>query len=273
MRGNTPVKTLPLLFVAAAATCIAMAQNAPAQPKFEVASVRRANQCGGHNSLDPGSVTFRGTPLKAILTEAFRVKMDQIEGPYWLITDCYDISAKIPADTSKDQLPAMLQALLAERFQLAAHKEGRQVPGYALVVDKGGPKFKPDDPNTSFMGKDARPGLTFYGGYGRGALKGVMTMAVLASNFSTQGYGPVQDLTGLTGRYDIDLTWTPERAFEPGAAYAPAAAATPPVAEIPAPEPNLFAAVRQSLGLKMERRNVQVQFVVIDRIERIPTGN
>jgi uncharacterized protein (TIGR03435 family) len=140
-------------------------------------------------------------------------------------------------------------------------------------VDKGGPKFKEDDPKTNFMGKDARPGLTLYGAFGHGALKGVMTMATLASNLSTKGYGPVQDATGLTGKYDIDLTWTPDKGFEPRPVDITGSAATPAGADIPAPEANLFTALRESLGLKLERRNVQVQFVVIDHIERIPTEN
>jgi uncharacterized protein (TIGR03435 family) len=165
----------------------------------------------------------------------------------------------------------MLQALLTERFKLVAHKEDRPSSGYALVVDKGGPKFKEDDPKTNFMGSHA--GQMFYGAPGHGALKGVMTMATLASNLSTQGYGPVQDLTGLTGKYDIDLTWTPDKAFEPRAVDATASAATSPGADIPAPEASLFTALRESLGLKLERRNVQTQFVVIDHIERIPTEN
>ena len=261
--------SLLVLLAAFAAT----GQNTSLQPKFEVASVKRADQCGGRNSIDPGSVALRGVPLKGVLMEAFKVKMEQIEGPSWLETDCFDISAKIPAGASRDQLPAMLQALLAERFKLAAHNEDRLRSGYALVVDKGGPKFKEDDPKTTFMGKDARPGLTFYGAFGHGALKGVMTMPTLAANLSRQGYGHVQDATGLTGKYDIDLTWAPDKAFEPRVVDATASAATPPGADIPAPEPNLFTALRESLGLKLERRNVQVQFVVIDHIERVPTEN
>ena len=204
--------------------------------------------------------------------EAFEVKTEQIEGPSWLETACFDISAKIPEGARGAQIPAMLQALLAERFQLAAHKVERLRSGYALVVDKGGPKIKEDDAVTNFMGKDARPGLTFYGAHGHGALKGVMTMASLASNLSRQVYGPVQDATGLAGKYDIDLTWTPDPAF---AAGDPAASsATPPGSGVPAPEgPSVFTAVRDQLGLRLEQRSVQVQFVVIDHIERIPTGN
>jgi uncharacterized protein (TIGR03435 family) len=204
--------------------------------------------------------------------EAFKVKVDQIEGPSWLETDCFEISAKIPEGVPSDHLPAMLQALLTERFKLAAHKEDRSRSGYALVVDKGGPKFKEDDPNTNFMGA-GHAGQMLFGSSGHGRLKGAMTMASLAANLSRQGYGPVQDATALTGKYDIDLTWSPDKAFEPTAVDATASAATAPGADVPAPEPNLFSALRESLGLKLERRNVQVQFVVIDRIERVPTEN
>ena len=167
----------------------------------------------------------------------------------------------------------MLQALLVERLKLAAHKEERPRSGYALVVDKGGPKFKEDDPKTSFMGK-APQGSTRFGFAGHGLIKGAMTMAALAGNLSRRGYGPVQDLTGLTGKYDIDLSWTTDPAFEPRGSDATGSAATPPSAGVPAePEANLFAALRESLGLKLERRNVSVETVVIDHIERVPTEN
>ena len=154
--------------------------------------------------IDPGSVTLKGLPLKLVLREAFKVPMDRIEGPSWLDTDCFEIAAKIPEGATSDQLPAMYQALLAERFKLAAHIQDRPSPGYALVVDKGGPKFKEDDPNKNFVGA-GRSGMVMFGAFGHGAVKGVRTMAALAANLSTEGYGPVQDLTGLTGKYDIDL--------------------------------------------------------------------
>ena len=127
------------------------AQNAPDQPKFEVASVRRAERCfSGNSSIDPGSVTLKGVPLKAVLMEAFKVKMDDIEGPSWLESDCFEISAKMPEGATRDQLPAMLQALLVERFKLAARKENRPRPGFALMVDKDGPKIKESSSNRAY---------------------------------------------------------------------------------------------------------------------------
>jgi len=262
------VKTFLLVLIALTATRIGNAQSAPIQPVFEVASVKRTDQCEFKTSIDPASVVLKGIPLKPVLMEAFKVKMEQIEGPSWLESDCYEIVAKMPEGATRDQVPAMLQALLAERFKLAAHTEDRLRPGYALVVDKGGLKVKEDDPQANFMGA-GRAGQVMIGRRGRGALKGVMTMAALAASLSRQGYGPVQDATGITGKYDIDLRWAPE----PGPPDVTALAAAPPGADVPAPEPNLFAALRESLGLRMERRNMAVEFVVIDHIERIPTGN
>ena len=118
------------------------ALQAADQPKFETASVKRAERCEYNTSIDPGSVTLKGVPLKPVLVEAFKVRTDQIEGPSWLDADCFEIMAKMPEGATRDQLPAMLQSLLAERFKLAAHTEDRQTRGYALVVDKGGPKVK-----------------------------------------------------------------------------------------------------------------------------------
>lgn len=266
------MKTILVVLMAVTPTSIGKAQNAPVQPKFEVASVKRTDQCQLNTSIDPGSVTLNGVPLKVVLTEAFEVKRDQIEGPSWLDTDCFAISAKIPVGVSRDQLPTMLQALLRERFNLATHNEDRPKTGYALVVDKNGPKCKQEDPNTNFMGR-LSAGSAAFGFAGHEHVKRVMTMTSLAEYLSGRGYGPVQDATGLAGKYDIELSWTPDPALGPKAVDSNASAATPPGADIPAPEPNLFTAIRESLGLKLERRSVQIRFVVIDHIERIPIEN
>ncbi len=249
------------------ALAMAYGQNPSVPPKFEVASVKRAEQCGGAGSMGPGSVILPGVFLKAVLMEAFQVKMERIEGPGWLESDCFAISAKMPEGATRDQVPAMLQTLLAERFKLAAHKDDRTRSGNALVVDQGGPKFQEDDAGANFMGKNK--GMMFYSAARAsfGALKGVMTMATLASNLSTKGYGPVEDQTGLTGKYDIDLRWTssPDR-LPPGPDPVP----PPPPGW---PDRDLPTALRESLGLKLERRNVQVQYLVVDHIERVPSEN
>ncbi len=266
------MKTIVVLLIAIAAAFLANAQNTPIEPKFEVASVKRAERCQFNSSLDIGILALRGVPLSVVLMQAFNVKMDQIEGPSWLETDCFEISAKIPDGATRDQLPAMLQALLADRFKLVARRENRLRSSYVLVVDKNGPKFKEDDSKTNFMGKLPQ-GSMMFGFAGHGRLKGVMTMATLARLLSSRGYGPVEDVTGLTGKYGIDLSWAPDPAFEPRPVDGSTSAAASGAGSPAAPEANLFTALRESLGLKLERRNVPVGIVVIEHIERVPTEN
>src|ERR1039458_9242672 len=79
------------------------AQNATNKPKYERASVDRSACFTAANSIDPGSVTLKGLPLKAVLREAFKVPMDQIEGPSWLDTDCFEIAAKIPEGATRSE--------------------------------------------------------------------------------------------------------------------------------------------------------------------------
>jgi len=168
----------------------------------------------------------------------------------------------------------MLRALLVERFKLGAHMEDRPRQVYALVVDKNGPKFKQTDPaSASFMG--AHNGQTlFRAAPSTSGVKGSMTMVSLANYLSGRGYGPVQDFTGLKGKYDIDLSWKPDPTFEQLGGYAAAYAAEHPGAELPpGPAADFFTAIRESLGLRLEPRKEPVEMLVIDHIERVPTGN
>jgi uncharacterized protein (TIGR03435 family) len=241
------------------------------QQRFEVASVKRADQCEFRTSLDPGLVTLRGVPLKPVLAQAYKVKADHITGPSWLETDCYEIVAKMPKDATLERLPDLLQALLSDRFKIAARTEDRAHQGYALVVDKGGLKLKEHDPKGNFMG--TKRGLTLFGAPGHGRLQGAMTMASLANYLSSRGYGAVQDSTGLAGQYDVDLTWVPDQDFEPRAADSPGPASTPPSAGSDPSGASLFSALRESLGLRLERREISEKYLVIDKIERLPTEN
>lgn len=106
-----------------------------------------------------------------------------------------------------------------------------------------------------------------------------MSTSGLAQSLSGRLNCPVQDLTGLKGTYDIDLSWVPDRSIEPMGPYADAYAARHPdsadsEANLPgAPTADLFTAIRESLGLRLEARKAPVEVVVIDHIERIPTGN
>ena len=257
--------------MALSAICAITSLTAADQPKFEVASVKRTDRCIMKNSLGPGTVTFMGDPLKIVLMEAFKVKLYQIVGPSWLEQDCFEIVAKMPEGSTSDRIPAMLQALLGERFKLAAHKEDRPSPVYALVVGKSGPKLK--EANLNFRAHQPRPGeVTFRAG----GFKGAMTMTLLARFLANHLGRPVEDLTGLTGTYDIDLSWAPDPTIDRSMAFsgaAPAASADAEVALPAALTDNLFTAIRDSLGLKLEPRSAPVEMLVIDHVDRVPTEN
>jgi uncharacterized protein (TIGR03435 family) len=216
--------------------------------QFDAASVKRADRCFMQNKIDPGILTLNGFPLTVALAEAYGVKMDQIAGPSWLEADCFSINARLPEGAARDQVPAMLQALLKERFKLAAHKESHPAPGYALVVDKSGPKMKPSDPDSPEIGKVA------FGMGSSGMMKGSTRISVLVRTLSRSLHAPVEDLTGLEGPYDIDLSWTPDGVEDRQG-------------------PDIFTAVRESLGLRLEPRKEQVITLVIDHIERVPVEN
>ena len=248
------------------------ALTAADQPKFEVAPVKRTDRGSIKN---PGTVTLQGDPLKIVLMEAFQVKRYQIVGPSWLDEDCFEIVAKMPEGATSDQIPAMLQALLTERFKLAAHKEDRPRPVYALVVGKSGPKFKEAD--MSFRRMGPRPGqVTFRAATDTRGFKGSMTMASLAGFLTNSLDRPVQDFTGLKGTYDIDVSWGPDPDIDQPSPFSdgirPASAEAG--ASVPgAPTATIFTAIQDSLGLRLEPRNEQVVMLVIDHVERIPIEN
>jgi hypothetical protein len=126
----------------------AIAQNVPARA-FEASSVKPAapdakgsGTRGGPGTADPGQATFTGVTLSTVVMTAWDVKPYQIQGPNWLDTEKYDIVAKVPAGTSKEQFRLMLQNLLTERFRMALHHESKQFQGFELTIGKNGSKLK-----------------------------------------------------------------------------------------------------------------------------------
>jgi len=220
---------------------------------FEVASVKPAaplvpngrgmimfrGPSGGPGTKDPGRINYPYMSLKSLLMTAYDVKNYQIDGPSWLDTERFDVNATLPPDTTKEQFRIMLQNLLAERFNLKVHHDTKELPMYALVVGKNGPKMKesvetpppaegadapappPPLPSQPKIGPDGFPILPMLGG-GRAGLFQIMmpgrarmmavkqTMQDLAQRLSQQLNRPVTDATGLTAKYDFTLTYAPE---------------------------------------------------------------
>lgn len=122
-------------------------------PAFEVASVRQSppNPPGTPNppisEIGNGRVKFH-LQMQGLICEAYGVRANQVVGPAWLTTARFDIEAKLPAGATVDQVPAMLQTLLADRFKMTVHRESREESVLALVVAKDGLKLKPRDAAT-----------------------------------------------------------------------------------------------------------------------------
>ncbi len=250
---------------AALLTLLAAPQAGQGQPRFEVVSVRRAERCALEHSIDGSLVNLNGFPLTVVIMEAFKVKMDHIVGPSWLEQDCFSISAKIPEGAGKDQLPAMLEALLVERFKLVAHKENRVAPGYALVVDKGGSKMKQTAPDSPGLGQVR---------FGASSLAGSMGMGVLARYLSNRLGAPVEDQTGLKGTFEVAISWVPDAALEkPDPYFSSTGGGSPPAGASVTGESGIFTALRESLGLRLASRKEPVATIVIDHIERVPSEN
>src|ERR1035438_637147 len=209
----------------------------------------RVRMSGGPGTPDPGQLTYTNVSLKNVLTSAYDVKEYQINGPNWLDRERFDIVAKIPQGATKEQFQQMLQNLLVERFKLALHHETKELPMYALVVGKGGPKLKEsvDDDATAASGaappplppppgSDGGPVRMKIGADGMPQLppgmgkNGMMMMmmngnggprmhlvgngqpvSALLDMLANQLGRPVVDETGLKAKYDITLDFAPDR--------------------------------------------------------------
>jgi uncharacterized protein (TIGR03435 family) len=287
---------------AALSTVAALGQTpaAPAPPpQFEVASIRPSppgaiGQVTLGLRIDGAQVSMRQFALKDELAVAFNLKQYQISGPDWLATEKFDIVAKLPDGAPRDQVRAMLQALMIDRFQMKTHHETRDFPVYALVVAKSGLKMKelPEDPADAAGGERPAVNVSVSGGaggvvanYGNGSfftlgddrIEGKkMRLTNVADMLARFEEKPVVDMTELKGKYDFTLNFAHEdyRAMMIRAAISSGMALPPEAIQAMerASGDSLFSAL-QALGLKLESRKAPLDVLVIDRMEKNPTEN
>lgn len=294
------------------ASCAAFAQTAPAPLSFEVASLKPTaspgtqervmrRMAGGPGSSDPGTFTYTNVTLKLLATMAYNLKDYQVEGPEWIDSIGYDLIAKMPPDTTKEQAAQMMQTLLAERFKMEFHRETKPMPVYALVVGKGGPKMReveapaaiPDAPPDGRASLQARttngPGIRMMMSPNGIRLAGQMTMAQLANALTRQLARPVLDQTELTATFDVDITWMPDEMDRGGGRMPPGGAMLGGGPGGPGggpggsggdsphtgPEPalTLAQALQEKLGLKLDARKSSAEILIIDRAEKVPVEN
>jgi uncharacterized protein (TIGR03435 family) len=221
---------------------------AQAAASFEVASLKRASAGNGNSGLfamstDPALVRYSNITLANLIAVAYRTDERLIGGgPAWIGSELYDVAAKLPPETSKDRIPAMLQTLLVERFKLAVHRESKEQRVYFLVAGKDGPKLRPGREGGSQ--NQMLPGRI---------MGGSMPMSVLAAILARFVGDQVLDKTGLAETFEIDLKWKPE-GTQPN-------------------DSELFAALQEQLGLKLEPGKAPVEKLIVDHVERIPAEN
>jgi uncharacterized protein (TIGR03435 family) len=264
-----------LLLLAVATTVIAPLAHTQDPPKqFEVASIKPAdpNGRGMRVQMAPGGrLNANGVTVKFLIQQAYGIKDFQITGgPNWIGSDRYDISTKAEGEgqITPEQLRQMMQSLLADRFQLTFHRETKEMPVYALVVGKNGPKMHQTE-RAPDGDREGRGGAQIRVSRGQITAQG-MSMAMLSNQLSNRLGRNVLDKTGLTGNYDFTLEFTPEGMQGMGMGPREGGADAPP--PVDSPGPSIFTAVQEQLGLKLESQKGPVEILILDRIEK-PSEN
>jgi uncharacterized protein (TIGR03435 family) len=240
-----------------------------AEPGVEVATIKPNNTDGSTMQV----LTFRGrnlitvnSSLADLMMFAYSVQMKQIIGaPEWIEKDRYDINATpdVEGTPTADQVRIMIRKLLADRFQLKFHHDKRELSAFVLTVGKDGPKLKPSQPNGNLHGIGVQPAKT-------GAMMFANNSPIPAFTSFLQSLvldRPVVDQTGLTGRYDLTVTFTPDDSLFNGHSLG-----FPKPADDVEPAPGLFDAIQQQLGLKLIAEKTQVDVLAIDHVEK-PSAN
>lgn len=267
-------------------------QTAP-RAKFEAASLHPVTSfaqgfparriAGGPGTSSPGLITYEEVSLKDLLFTAYRVQFFQFITPSWTDTAFFTVRARVPERASREDVPLMLQELLAERFALRLHRETVDKPGYALTVARGAPRlnvsqeiaaastrrrFEVDRQGFAILPPGSTNLIALPGKDGITRLTAVRVgMEMLSGWLARQLQQPVANRTALSGAYDFHLAFASPDAPAP-ANLDPAAV---PLASEPAP--TLPRALERQLGLKTEAQRVPVEILIVDHLEKAPIEN
>lgn len=297
-----------------------LGQTPAAALAFDVASVKpsepitpamvQSGKIHAGMKIDGSRVDIGNFSLLQLITKAYDVKSYQVQGPSWMTPTAqrFDIAANLPSGAPKDQVPQMLQALLAERFKLVVHRDNKEQKVFALVVAKGGIKMKEtEQPPPSGDGAAPNPAVTGSSSVTINQSKGggaevsdgagmrqkmvpsadgktirfeitKASMPLLAEGLTPLVDRPIVDMTELKGNYDLafevsrqELLTAARAAGANVPASAPDASASPADAASD-PAGSIFTAL-QTLGLRLEPRKAALVMIVVDKVEKMPTDN
>jgi uncharacterized protein (TIGR03435 family) len=271
-------------------------------PSFEVASIKAASPSatrigcsGGPGTAAPGIWTCTNVPIAFLISNAYGFPRYQFTPQDWMNSARFDIAAKLPAGTTKEQFQRMQQNLLVQRFKLALHHDQKEMAIYDLTVGERGPKMKRSAPDAAVvpeepwtvpkfsMGKDGYPVFPA----GRGGLAGMngryrwigvnISMQEIVKTLSGQLGRPVVDATGLKGKYDFDITWIVDMSEIQAMLSAQAVPGGAPDGGRPMGEadsgPTLPHSIQEHLGLKLNPKKGPGDIVVLDRVQKAPIEN
>ncbi len=281
-------------------------------PAFEVASVKAADSldpaklAAGQQrigvTIDAARVDLRSLSLGDLIRTAYKVKSYQLSGPDWMNTERFDVVAKLPEGAKRSDVPEMLQTLLEQRFQLTLHRTTKELPAYALIAAKGGPKLKESAPDPNAPAASGTGALQYNAGLdSKGVVTSTgpngtvrqttgpngmhldiqkMTMPVLVEYLARFTERPVVDMTELKGAYDFVLELSREELLNVARASGMAVsgpgggeAGRAPVDGAADPSAASLKSSIELLGLKLEPRKLSVEVLVIDRLEKSPVAN
>lgn len=259
------------------------------RPEFEVASVKTAPEPDQRQAMMiraresfqnamPAMIPMKGrtvsveqTSLLQLVAMAYKVRPSEVAGPSWISEVRFNIEAKLPEGADTKQASEMLKNLLEERFGLRAHDETKAVSGYTLTVAKDGPKLTPaaERPPISTDPEERKKAMQQMQEETRKRMEANMrsgmplrswwnssnaTSAQIATAISNMVKAPVDDQTGLPGKYDVSI-------------------------EVPQPESKddpidpLVAQAVAKLGLKLTARKIDVKTIVVNAASKTPAEN
>jgi uncharacterized protein (TIGR03435 family) len=263
----------------------------PSLPTAQALPLLMAGKLKVGVNIDKARIDMGFVTLTDLIVAAYSIKPHQISGPDWLAMERFDIQAKLPDGAIEDNVPQMLRTMLADRFGMRTHTETRTLSAYALIVGKNGAKLQPStlppDPETakglttlipsaggamSASRGPAGPSRITMGANGVQLVLLKAKVSALCDLLTSILGKPVVDRTGLTDNYQITLDIPQEDVQN----VARALGMGGPAAAIGAPaDPggsSMFQAVEQ-FGLKLDSRKEQIETLVIDHIEKLPTAN